>query len=164
MVRLLHVSLLQGVLFSKFVPCPEELMSLPADMEHKPHLAAKYNYSSWYDFCFGEWGTKWEASNPFVGDATDGYVMASFDTAWSPPIGFYEKMVKIGWEIDADYEEGGQSFRGYFTNEEGDQHFSYDLSTFKKGWEKNFPKRVLDAGLQEEYASWVEDQKSGNTA
>ena len=164
MVRQLVVALEREVFFKTFAPCPEELLALPADLEENAHLKAKYNHSNWYEWCTAEWGTKWDASDVQVSETSETSVTASFNTAWSPPIALYEKLVKMGWEVDADYEEEGQSFRGYFTNEEGDECYSYDFSTFKKGWEKNFPERVLGAGLREEYKSWLEDQKSANTA
>ena len=48
-----------------------------------------------------------------------GILAARFDTAWSPPIRFYEFMKVLGFEVIACYAEFGHMICGSFTTAEG---------------------------------------------
>jgi hypothetical protein len=65
-----------------------------------------------------------------------------FDTAWSPPIAFYEFLVKDNWVLNALYHEPGMEFCGSFTNEKGDVCYEYDSSD-KSSFEV-IPEDILD--------------------
>ena len=54
--------------------------------------------------------------------------MLSFNTAWSPPIGFYEKMTELGFDVTAFYLEEGMGFVGKYSNEDGDEEYTFDGS------------------------------------
>lgn len=73
----------------------------------------KHGYRTWYDFCCTEWGTKWDARVDTFED--DGEcITIYFDTAWSPPIGFYQKLMTLGLSVEATYCEQGMGFAGYW--------------------------------------------------
>ena len=61
----------------------------------------------------------------------------SFDTAWSPPIGLYERLQVLGFYVRASYFEPGMGFAGRWID--GDDQY-YD------GGREYFPQ-----DLQEEY-------------
>jgi hypothetical protein len=55
-------------------------------------------------------------------------VQASFDTAWAPPTGAYEKLMALGFEIEAFYYEPGMCFVGKW--EDGiDEYYEYGGET-----------------------------------
>lgn len=78
-----------------------------------------YGYKDWYDFCIGEWGTKWDARTS-DGDAPytiDGNaVTIFFDTAWAPPMNIYYALEEMGFVVEATYIEQGMGYIGYYTN------------------------------------------------
>jgi hypothetical protein len=129
----------EGGLLSTFIPVPEELNDTisgtvgdPVAQELLEVKSAsnlkKYGYANWYDFCVGEWGTKWdvgtEGADADVSD--DGRVMSVyFDSAWSPPIAAYEKLQDLGFQVNAYYYESGMCYAGIY-DECGDSY--YDLS------------------------------------
>jgi hypothetical protein len=49
----------------------------------------------------------------------------AFDSAWAPPIQFYEKLMDLGFSVRASYYEPGMCFAGIW--EDGDDDY-YDLS------------------------------------
>ena len=64
-----------------------------------------------------EWGTKWDISGGHIQEAGPGYLIASFDTAWSPPIALMEKLEGHGFEsVVIDYVEYGMNFVGRWDN------------------------------------------------
>jgi len=77
----------------------------------------KHGYSTWYDFCVNEWGTKWDVDpyNPIDFDSEwdkNNKITFGFDSAWSPPLGVYEALVEQGFSVRGYYFEGGMNFAG----------------------------------------------------
>jgi hypothetical protein len=103
-------------LLQEFIPCPAELLESVANFETNHAMVAKYGYSSWYDWNIAHWGTKWDFALDCVENPDANTVTASFDSAWSPPIGAYEKLMEMGFEIEAFYYEPGMCFVGKWDN------------------------------------------------
>lgn len=77
-----------------------------------------------YDKAVSKWGTKWEAGDINVINSSVDSVNVYFQTAWSPPIQFYEELLDMGFELSASYSEPGMPFAGVFDN--GDDR-CYDI-------------------------------------
>ena len=120
-------------LLQEFIPVPEDLRNIVAgsvpvaeEAEHKlkeEFNRMAYGYINWYDYCVNEWGTKWDIGadgNPAQDIPGDEFVgpglMLGFDSAWSPPIAAYEKLLEMGFYIRALYYEGGMAFAGVWDN------------------------------------------------
>jgi hypothetical protein len=154
-------------LFSEFFPCPEELKAVEARGGASLEEAAtkeKYGYDSWYDWNLAHWGTKWDAGAGDLGPIvmTEGKaaeVSVSFDTAWSPPIEFYDNMEELGWSIIAYYYEPGMAFCGkYDTELGGDEEYSIDGDD--SDWVcANIPTEIDEAfGISENMDMWAEEE------
>lgn len=137
----------EGNLLGTLIPCPKELrdtmsgsMGVSED-KHKQYakemhefqmqLNQKYfGYRDWYDWCVANWGTKWDIgydsardNKAYITEVNGSeFVMVSFDSAWSPPLAAYEKLVEMGYQIHAYYYEPGMMFCGRY-DEDGEQHF-----------------------------------------
>ena len=96
----------------------------------------------WYDWCVNNWGTKWDIGsdngevhglNPTI---VDNEATMSFDSAWSPPLGLYEKLVELGFSVEATYFEPGIGFCGLWQDGEDDytEYSSNDMIP-KRIWE-----------------------------
>jgi len=116
-----------GKTMQAFFPCPQELLDndAPADTSDEAVKARieKYGEADWYQWSVNNWGTKWDFGadadyDAITVDEGSNEVMISFDTAWSPPIGFYQEMEdEHGFHIKATYFEPGMGFVGEY--EEG---------------------------------------------
>ena len=103
-----EVAIAAGSLLNEFVPMPIELTE----------------NDGWYDWALMHWGTKWDVDGEVV-DKTDGNIVLSFESAWSPPIEAYRVMeAEHGFTIYASYEEWGMGFKGDYENGED---YTYDL-------------------------------------
>jgi hypothetical protein len=107
----------------EFIPVPQALLDTtagyPTDEAKDADNKDKHGYANWHDFRVNEWGTKWDVGYDEGYDnhpRRDGEnsVFLYFDSAWSPPIKAYEKLVDMGFIIDAHYFEGGCAFYGHF--------------------------------------------------
>lgn len=129
----------QNRMLDEFIPIPQELKDGAMTMERlrmnlnddyrkelekvREDLNVKYfGYKSWYEFCVSEWGTKWDIGR---GDSFDTVklkdikgdtITLRFDSAWSFPIGAYEKLKDLGFYITAMYYEGGCAFCGIWSD------------------------------------------------
>ena len=77
-----------------------------------------------YEWCIDNWGTKWDASPYEYYINEDGALYISFDTAWGPPVAFYEFLETQGYNIEAFYREEGMAFCGTFSDGSND-HYEY---------------------------------------
>ena len=128
----------------------------------------KYGYGNWYDFCVGEWGTKWDVGGDGQTDIhPDGRMLhTTFDSAWSPPVNAYYKLEEMGFTVNAMYYEGGMGYAGVY-GEEGDVEISLDgLSA--DDIERDHPDldeafgisecmREYEAENEEELTAWLKD-------
>lgn len=101
----------KGGLMNEFLPIPEGYS----------------NNGAWYDWCISNWGTKWdvgkeEYEDPIVmkkvsvESGTFYEVSLSPDTAWSPPVDFYNHLMELGYNVHASYFEPGMCFCGIYHN------------------------------------------------
>ena len=83
-----------------------------------------YAYDNWYDWCIGNWGTKWDMSESYVSaivqDGDRFKVMLSYSTAWSPNNTFWTTFSELyPVEITHRYYEEGMMFIGEATYLDG---------------------------------------------
>jgi hypothetical protein len=134
-----RVMLGRANLFQELIPCPQDLLSTLAgsfgDEAQQAALIAKekanvekHGYANWYDYCVNEWGTKWDIALDCVENPDANTVTASFESAWAPPIGAYEKLMALGFEIEAFYYEPGMCFVGKWQDGE-DECIEYGGAT-----------------------------------
>ncbi len=77
-------------------------------------------------YCVNNWGTKWdfgktqytpdEECDWQVDEEGHGLVHLRFETAWSPPLGWYEALDKLDMTVEAYYFEPGMAFCGQWSN------------------------------------------------
>ena len=161
-----------GALLNEFIPVPEELQitagRLGDPVENAKIIAAeesnraKYGYSNWYDFCVNEWGTKWDIG----GDGAealdiDGGLSFSFDSAWSPPLAAYEKLMDLGFRIRAMYHECGMCFAGIWDNGDDDYYEYSDMNSQEVA--DTLPTELDEAFcISESMAEWECDNEENN--
>jgi len=110
-------ALSRNELFHEFLPCPPELEGQSAEQN-----LAKYGARDSYDWCCDNWGTKWDIDEGSVTASVHGEITAKFFTAWSPPIAFYQHLIKLGFDVRGLYYEPGMAFAGIFGHGEDQQY------------------------------------------
>ena len=98
-------------------------------------LQSKYGFSNWYDWNIANWGTKWSFSlhegpvdDPALyPDPDQGYLTGTFESAWSPPLSFFEKVSADFPEctFTLRYFECGMGFQGLVIFEAGETTEEY---------------------------------------
>jgi len=152
-------------LLNEFLPMPPELLEeapIGDDYEAKRDAITarnvqEFGYPSWYEWAVDNWGTKWDISEvdeDYMEKSSDGKtVTISFDTAWSPPLEWYDNI--SGFDINAYYYESGGGFCGRWNSADGDDQ--YEIGDNIKDAKERIPSDILEAmGIIDDMESWIE--------
>jgi len=158
-----------GGLFGELIPVPEDLQITAGflgngdeqkqlELKEAANLE-KHGYRNWYDYCVNEWGTKWDVgADGQPAQDIPGGLMLSFDSAWSPPIGAYEKLTDMGFRIRAMYYEGGMAFAGVWDDGSDDYYEYGGMSSDEIA--KTLPPELDEAFcISEQVAEWEEENE-----
>jgi hypothetical protein len=150
-----------GQFLQEFIPCPKELTETVAQFGTNDHEKAnreKYGYGSWYDFNTANWGTKWDVNSDNVEIQDANTLTASFDSAWSPPTNAYEKLLDLGFEVEAFYYEPGMAFVGKWAD--GVDEY-YELGGEDSSTVRESIGEELDDyfAISEQMAQWEEENQ-----
>lgn len=181
MIKRAYDALERCEFLQEFIPVPKELTETIAgsygDEEKQKALEAqekanleKYGYSNWYDYCVGEWGTKWDVGDQGASDIhPEGKMLhTSFDSAWAPPTRAYAKLEELGFRVEAQYYESGMCYAG--TYKDGcDEEVNLEGMT-ADDIERDYPEldecfgisesiREYEAENEEELTAWIKDGK-----
>jgi len=90
---------------------------MPFDMWIAPDQG---NVGAWYEWRNENWGTKWDVCAVemgdlrLIGDGTTKEIEFQCWTAWAPPIPVWDRLVDLGCEVEADYQDEGGMFEGTY--------------------------------------------------
>ena len=114
------------------------------DIQYKERMAENvrlYGAEDWYDWNRYNWGTKWDASSTCIEELDDNNFDLKFNTAWSPPIYWFEKVIPMYPQLEFDliFDEESQDYCGRMTGREGE----IDLQVGKPFFTDHEEKRVI---------------------
>ena len=168
----------RGEFLNEFIPVPQDLKNTVSGSMGEDHREAheaqqkanreKYGYSNWYDYCVGEWGTKWDVGGQGQSDIhPDGKMLhTTFDSAWSPPVNAYVKLEELGFGVNAMYYEGGMAYAGAYGDGNDEEINLEGMSA--DDVENHYPEideafgisesmREYEAENEEELTAWIKD-------
>jgi hypothetical protein len=95
------------------------------DTQYKERMAENvrlYGAEDWYRWNIDNWGTKWDASSTCVEQLDDTNFNVQFNTAWSPPIDWFEKVIPMYPQLEFDliFDEESQDYCGRMTGKNGE--------------------------------------------
>jgi len=118
--------------FTDLMPCPEELRidAHCGDLsEQQKANKEKYGYTDWYEWCWANWGVKWDARVEDFDDSNAEEIYVYFETPWNAPDEFFENFAKKYPEarFEDEYDEEGMQFEGRVGQS--------DIGFFKECWD-----------------------------
>lgn len=100
----------------------------------------KYGYKDWFDWNIDNWGTKWDAHDPYV-ETTDDEIMLEFTTAWTTPKPVFLKLAEQYPDlmINIDYADQDMGFNcGTYSYADGNWEYQIgDLEFACLMWGEN---------------------------
>ena len=118
--------------FNALYPVPEEVLKVGYSADRKSGktmdelMRDLFDPEKWvdgYSWCVSHYGTKWDIfGNVHYAEVEDGLAEYDFDTAWSPPCPWLEKVSRDWPDLSFElvYYEGGIGFAGWFVCEDGE--------------------------------------------
>ena len=83
--------------------------------------------SGWYEWRLDNWGTKWDIYETHCNRIDANTLSMTFYTAWSPPIPVFDKLVDMGFEVNARYLDEGWMYIGEYVD--GDDWSTDDIES-----------------------------------
>jgi hypothetical protein len=115
---------------------------------------------NWYNWNVSNWGTKWDVE-PIITEDTGFTITLSFDSAWAPPIEFCNKLVELGFNVLAYYNEEGMCFAGIFDNGSDDYYEYSDMNSAEVS--DTLPSDLDEMfGISQNMAEWECDNEENN--
>ena len=179
MIQRAYDALERGEFLQEFIPVPKDLTDTIAGsygeedkqkalVEATARNVEKYGYGNWYDYCVGEWGTKWDVGEQGCQDIRpDGLMLhTTFDSAWSPPVNAYVKLEELGFKVNAMYYESGMCYAGAYGDGNDEEINLEGMSA--DDIEQHYPEideafgiaesiREYEAENQEELTQWIKE-------
>jgi len=135
-----------------FHPMPKELLETEAgptaktkkEKQARQIRKLEFGAENWYDWRVNNWGTKWEVCEfygvdrqPLNDSLDESTISFGFSSAWSPPIGAYEKFLEDNSNcfIRAYYYEGGCDFMGLWEDGIDDCYAPGDYKSTDDFWQ-----------------------------
>tara|TARA_S200002703_G_scaffold91292_1_gene78762 strand:+ start:479 stop:970 length:492 start_codon:yes stop_codon:yes gene_type:complete len=100
------------------IPMDEKLLEISG-------FSDNYEVQGWYEWRLENWGTKWDVYETHCTRIDANTLQLYFYTAWSPPIPIFDKLVDMGFEVDARYLDEGWMYIGEYVN--GDDWSTEDV-------------------------------------
>jgi hypothetical protein len=122
------------------------LIPEPRDDENEPT-------SGWYEWRLENWGTKWDVYEAHCTRIDANTLHLNFYTAWSPPIPVFDKLVDMGFEINARYLDEGWGYIGEYTDD--DDWFTTDVESVVE----DYLDLDLEFGISEYIAEYAEENE-----
>ena len=110
-------ALKRGEFMTEFLPTPEGVDSYRWQLEN--------------------WGTKWDIEADYVSYEGD-ILVAKYASAWTPPIVFYNHLLKLGFIVRCLYYEPMEKFCGILDNGEDERYDLTDLDIIPEELEDEF--------------------------
>ena len=97
-----------------------------------------HGHKDWYNWSIENWGTKWDAGESGTNQDTENVLDLSFDTAWSPPTPWLQKVTEKYRKLKftLEYTEEGMGFEG--------KAFAKDGEMEDNCMEVNYPDRFFE--------------------
>lgn len=166
-------------LFNTILPLPKQLEDTTAPTPVDSDQPLFGGATNWYDWRVQNWGTKWDVGEGYTNELKDlnsleakscshnptrtkcSILTLAFDTAWAPPLGIYEELVRQGFRVKAYYYEPSMDFAGCW--EDGDD-YSITISDndhLSKFWGFGIGKELDDEfNICETMAQYDEDKET----
>jgi len=131
-------------LCNHLIPMPKELegTTSPSDTPN------------WYDWRLENWGTKWDVYETQCTRINANTLQLYFYTAWSPPIPVFDKLVDMGFEVNARYLDEGWGYIGEYND--GDDWSTTDVESVVE----DYPDLDLEFGIGERIAEYAEENEN----
>ena len=146
-----QIDMIYNVMNTEDTPLCQTLIPMDEKLLEISGISDNYEVQGWYEWRLENWGTKWDVYETHCTRIDANTLNLNFYTAWSPPISIFDKLVDMGFEINARYLDEGWMYIGEYTH--GDDWCTTDVESVVE----DYPDLDLEFGIGERIAEYAEE-------
>ena len=148
-----QIDMIYNIMNTEDTPLCQTLIPMDAKLLDISGFSDDYKPQGWYSWRLEHWGTKWDIYNATCERMDENTLVLSFDTAWSPPIPVFDKLVDMGFEVNARYLDEGWMYIGEYID--GNDWTTDDVESVVT----EYPDLDLEFGIGDHMAEWAEENE-----
>ena len=151
-----QIDMIYNIMNTEDTPLCQTLIPMDEKLLEISGISDNYEVQGWYEWRLENWGTKWDVYETQCTRINANTLQLYFYTAWSPPIPIFDKLVDMGFEINARYLDEGWGYIGEYTD--GDDWSTTDVESVVE----DYPELDYEFNISEsiaEYALYNEENE-----
>jgi hypothetical protein len=148
-----QIDMIYNIMNTEDTPLCQTLIPMDEKLLEISGISDNYEVQGWYEWRLENWGTKWDVYETQCTRINANTLQLYFYTAWSPPIPIFDKLVDMGFEINARYLDEGWGYIGEYTD--GDDWSSVEVESVVE----DYPDLDLEFGISERIAEYAEENE-----
>jgi hypothetical protein len=141
-----QIDMIYNIMNTEDTPLCQTLIPMDEKLLEISGISDNYEVQGWYDWRLENWGTKWDVYETQCTRINANTLQLYFYTAWSPPIPIYDKLVDMGFEVNARYLDEGWGYIGEYTD--GDDWCTTDVESVVE----DYPELDFEFSISEHIA------------
>jgi hypothetical protein len=141
-----QIDMIYNIMNTEDTPLCQTLIPMDEKLLEISGISDNYEVQGWYDWRLENWGTKWDVYETHCTRIDANTLQLYFYTAWSPPIPIYDKLVDMGFEVNARYLDEGWGYIGEYTD--GDDWCTTDVESVVE----DYPELDFEFSISEHIA------------
>jgi len=111
-----QIDMIYNIMNTDDTPLCQTLIPMPEELEGTAGFDEN-GTTGWYSWRVENWGTKWDIYDAHCDRIDANTLQLYFNTAWSPPVPVFDKLIDMGFEVTARYLDEGWMYIGEYTND-----------------------------------------------
>jgi len=149
-----QIDMIYNIMNTDDTPLCQTLIPMPKALECTQGSSDGPN---WYNWRLEHWGTKWDVYETHCTRIDANTLQLTFYTAWSPPIPVFDKLVDMGFEVNARYLDEGWMYVGEYID--GNDWTTDDVESVVT----EYPDLDLEFGISDIQAEFDYEEQEANT-
>jgi len=109
------IDMIYNIMNTEDTPLCQTLIPMDEKLLDVSGFSDDYKPQGWYGWRLDNWGTKWDIYDAHCDRIDANTLQLYFNTAWSPPVPVFDKLVDMGFEVTARYLDEGWMYIGEYT-------------------------------------------------
>lgn len=142
-----QIDMIYNIMNTEDTPLCQTLIPMDEKLLEVSGFSDDYKPQGWYEWRLENWGTKWDVGETHCTRIDANTLQLTFYTAWSPPIPIFDKLVDMGFKVNARYLDESWMYAGEYA--EGDNWTTNDVESLPE----TYPELDLEFGISEHMAA-----------
>ena len=149
-----QIDMIYNIMNTEDTPLCQTLIPMDEKLLEISGISDNYEVQGWYEWRLENWGTKWDVYETQCTRINANTLQLYFYTAWSPPIPIFDKLVDMGFEINARYLDEGWGYIGEYND--GDDWSTTDVESVVE----DYPELDFEFGIGERIAEYAKENEN----